>query len=155
MSLEINRVLVPTDFSDYSREAVDYAIEIAFKFGASLTFLHVLQDAVALFPEPGIAFPAPGNYLQGLQESAMASLEELKSKLPAGLEVDTEIRSGTPFVEIVRYAKEKPFDLIVLGTHGRAGLAHVLMGSVAEKVVQKASCPVLTVRPKNHRFEMP
>ena len=65
------------------------------------------------------------------------------------------LKNGPPFVEIVRYAKEEKFDLIVIGTHGRSGLAHMLLGSVAEKVVRKASCPVLTVRPEDHTFEMP
>ena len=62
---------------------------------------------------------------------------------------------GTPFLEIIRYAKEKDIDMIVMGTHGRSGLVHMLMGSVAEKVVRKAPCPVLTVRPEGHKFVMP
>ena len=64
-------------------------------------------------------------------------------------------RQGTPFLEIVRYAKDREIDLIVLGTHGRGGLAHVLLGSVAERVVRKSPCPVLTVRPTEHQFVMP
>lgn len=69
--------------------------------------------------------------------------------------VDRVIRMGTPFVEIVRYAKEKEIDLIVMGTHGRTGVVHALIGSVAEKVVRKAPCPVLTVRPEGHQFVLP
>ena len=65
------------------------------------------------------------------------------------------VRTGTPFVEIVRHAKENDVDLIVMGTHGRTGLVHALIGSVAEKVVRKAPCPVLTVRPEGHQFIMP
>ena len=66
-----------------------------------------------------------------------------------------ELRKGSPFLEIVRYAKDKNIDLIVLGTHGRSGLSHVLLGSVAERVVRKAPCPVLTVRHPEHEFVMP
>ena len=65
------------------------------------------------------------------------------------------VRTGVPFLEIIRYAKELEIDLIVLGTHGRTGLAHVLLGSVAERVVRKSPCPVLTVHPKGHQFVMP
>jgi len=156
MSLSINKILVPTDFSEFSQDAAQYAIELAKRFDAEVTLLYVLQDAVALFPEPGVAFPAPGNYLQELQESSQQSLERLKSQYTEeGVNVNTELRNGPPFVEILRCAREGNYDMIVIGTHGRSGLAHVLLGSVAEKVVRKAECPVLTVRPEDHQFEMP
>jgi nucleotide-binding universal stress UspA family protein len=75
--------------------------------------------------------------------------------LPGDYTVLRNVRHGSPFLEIIRYAKELDIDLIVMGTHGRTGLAHVLLGSVAEKVVRKAPCPVLTVRHGEHKFEMP
>lgn len=155
MSLSLKNILVPTDFSEHASDSILYAIELAQKFDSSLTFLHVLQDAVALFPEPGVAFPASGTYLQGLQDAAEGGLTRLRESIPEGIPVTTEIRNGVPFVEIIRFAKEKPYDLIVIATHGRSGLAHVLLGSVAEKVVRKAPCPVLTVRPAGHEFAMP
>ncbi|MBD3674575.1 MAG: universal stress protein [Planctomycetaceae bacterium] len=155
MTFSIRKILVPTDFSDFSVNAANYAIELAKKFDAEVTLLYVLQDAVALFPEPGVTFPAPGNYLQELQESAKKSLERLCESLPEEITINTELRNGPPFVEILRCAREGDYDMIVLGTHGRSGLAHVLLGSVAEKVVRKAECPVLTVRPDEHKFEMP
>ncbi len=73
----------------------------------------------------------------------------------AGFPVMTEVQMGRPFIEIIRYAREKKIDLIVLGTHGRSGLKHVLLGSVAERVVRKAPCPVLTIRHPEHEFVMP
>jgi nucleotide-binding universal stress UspA family protein len=88
-----------------------------------------------------------------------AAQEELDRLEVPGAEqvrqVVREVQSGPPFVEIVRYAKEHDVDLIVMGTHGRTGIAHALIGSVAEKVVRKAPCPVLTVRPEGHQFVMP
>lgn len=155
MTIQMKKILVPTDFSEFSKQAVDYAVELAGRFDAEITLLYVLQDAVALFPEPGVAFPAPGNYLQELQESSQQALDRLRESLPAEMTIQTVLRNGPPFVEIVRFAKEEDFDLIVIGTHGRSGLAHMLLGSVAEKVVRKANCPVLTVRPREHQFEMP
>lgn len=155
MTLSIRKILVPTDFSEFSLNAARYAVEMAEKFGAEVTLLYVLQDAVALFPEPGVAFPAPGNYLQELEESSKKSLERVRDSFPKELTINTELRNGPPFVEILRCAREGDYDMIVIGTHGRSGLAHVLLGSVAEKVVRKAGCPVLTVRPEEHEFEMP
>ena len=155
MELNIRKILVPTDFSEFSLNAADYAMGIAHRFQSEVTFLYVLQDAVALFPEPGVAFPAPGNYMQELQESSQKSLDRVAEKYQGDVAISTELRNGPPFVEILRCAREGDYDLIVIGTHGRSGLAHVLLGSVAEKVVRKASCPVLTVRPDDHEFEMP
>ena len=152
MSLSLKNILVPTDFSEHASDSIVYAIEMAQKFEASLTFLHVLQDAVALFPEPGVAFPASGTYIQGLQDAAESGLKQLRVSIPEGIPVSTEIRNGTPFVEIIRFAREKPYDLIVIATHGRSGLAHVLMGSVAEKVVRKSPCPVLDRQTRRSRI---
>jgi len=155
VSFNIRKILVPTDFSDFSQQAAFYAIELAQKFEAEVTLLYVLQDTVALFPEPGVSIPAPGNYVQELQESATSSLQRLREKFPAEMNIATELRHGNPFVEILRCARDGQYDLIVIGTHGRSGLEHMLLGSVAEKVVRKASCPVLSVRPEDHEFSMP
>ncbi len=145
--IELKKILVPTDFSDYSKFALKYACELAGRFEADLHVLHVLQDLVAMVPEPGMAFPLPGDYMAELKESSERALSKLiDSAELSDTNVVRETREGPPFLEIIRYAKENNIDLIVMGTHGRTGLAHALLGSVAEKVVRKAPCPVLTVR---------
>lgn len=154
--IELKRILVPTDFSEYSQQAMTYACAFAEQFDADLHVLHVLQDLVAVVPEPGVVFPPPGDYMGELKASAERALVEIPD--PAWAEGRTIVRGtrqGPPFLEIIRYAKENDIDMIVLGTHGRGGLAHVLLGSVAEKIVRKAPCPVLTVRPGEHEFVMP
>jgi universal stress protein A len=154
--IELKRILLPTDFSEYSKTAINYACAFADQFGAELHLLHVLQDLVALVPEPEMAIPPPGDYLKELQESCERALTQLLDPAwEAEHKVVRATRQGPPFLEIVRYAKENDTDLIVIGTHGRSGLAHVLLGSVAERVVRKAPCPVLTVRPSDHQFVMP
>lgn len=154
--ITLNRILVPTDFSEYSQNALQYGCALAEKFEAELHLLHVLQDLVAMVPEPGLAFPPPGDYMQELQKSAELALESLPPaewNYPGAVTRTT--RTGPPFVEIIRYARDNDVDLLIMGTHGRGGLAHMLLGSVAEKVVRKSPCPVLTVRPDQHQFAMP
>jgi len=154
--IELNKIVVPTDFSDYAKHAVPYACTLADRFGSELHLLHVLQDLVTFVPEPGLAFPPPGDYLEELETSARKALTQvLDPAWEGGKSIVRVICQGTPFLEILRYAKQNDIDLIVMGTHGRTGLAHMLLGSVAEKVVRKAPCPVLTVRPPEHEFVMP
>ena len=154
--IQLSRILVPTDFSEFSQHAIRYGCEFARRFEAELHVVNVVEDIYPLVPEPGIMLPAAGEYLADLQKSAEKSL----TKVPAadwveGLTVVRKVLVGTPFLEIIRYAKEADLDLIVIGTHGRSGLVHALMGSVAERVVRKSPCPVLTVRPEGHDFVMP
>lgn len=154
--IKLNRIVVPTDFSEFSSHAVRYGCEFARRFSAELHLVNVVEDIYPLVPEPGMMLPAAGEYLADLQKSA----EKAIAALPPdgwgdGLTVVRTVLVGTPFLEIVRYAREQDADLIVIGTHGRSGLVHVLMGSVAEKVVRKSPCPVLTVRPEGHQFVMP
>ena len=143
--LAIRKILVPTDFSDCSEAALAYGRHMAQAFGASLHVLHVVQDPYTQ-PWAAEAFPAPlGDLLVQWEEQARARMvDSLPEAERASTTVATQI--GSPFFEIVRYAQDEHIDLVVLGTHGRGPLGHMLLGSVAEKVVRKAPCPVLTVR---------
>jgi nucleotide-binding universal stress UspA family protein len=153
--IDLHRILVPTDFSKHSDNALTYAAAFAEKFHAELYLLHVVQDLSVFVPEAAIAVPSMPPVEQ-LTAAVRETLERVieKNKLRR-FTVHAEVREGSPFYEIIRFAKEQEIDLIILGTHGRSGLAHVLLGSVAEKVVRKAPCPVLTVRHPEHEFVHP
>ncbi len=155
MAIRLQRILLPTDFSTYSAAATKYACEFATKFDAELHVLHTLEVHLSSTPDFGIGLDLP----QYLQESRAAAEKPLATVLDpqwaAGRKVVLAVVEGSPKVEIVRYARQHDIDLIVLATHGRSGLAHVLIGSVAENVVRTAPCPVLTVRPEGHQFVMP
>ncbi len=155
--IQLNRILVPTDFSDFSRPAIDYGCAIAARFGAQLHLLHVVPDPAMLVPESH-AFSA-----EAMQAQSAALMEDAKQRIELmpggnwdnGKPVVREVRTGAVFMEIIDYAKSMDIDLVVIGTHGRTGLMHVLLGSVAEKIVRKSPCPVLTVKPQGHQFVMP
>jgi len=151
--ISLERILVPTDFSDHSRQAIKYACELAKRFGAELHLLHVVQP---LTTHVSYGPPIPDAELLPREQPAREVLDALAEPgLDDVSRVERSVLTGTPFVEIVRCAKHKDANLIVMGTHGRTGLVHALIGSVAEKVVRKAPCPVLTVRPDGHQFVMP
>jgi|SoiMetStandDraft_5_1073268.scaffolds.fasta_scaffold09377_3 nucleotide-binding universal stress UspA family protein len=148
MTESINRILVPVDFSAHSNRAVRYATTLANKFGARVSLLHVVEDPFVTGAWQADAFAANiPELLNELTKAAQAQLHELKKDLAAhGFVATTEVVHGSPVPTIIEHAATGHFDLIVMGTHGRTGVAHALMGSVAERVVQKALCPVLTVR---------
>jgi nucleotide-binding universal stress UspA family protein len=142
-----SHILVPTDFSEYADYALDYAIELAQKLQARLTLLHIIDTMPLGVVEEGSMLP-PSYWLEletSLEQSMEASLKRLDD---VGLQGETLIIHGVPFQSIIDTAKDKEADLIVMGTHGRTGLTHVLMGSVAERVVRMAPCPVLVTRGK-------
>ena len=141
-------ILVPSDFSEAADAALDYARILAQKFGATLQLLHVIELAHAPGAFSGEVFIAetPDTYDLLRRE---AHLKLAKRVRPADLArhgATTEVITGQSAGVIVQYATDMNIDLIVMGTHGRTGLAHLLMGSVAEHVVRTAPCPVLTVR---------
>lgn len=153
--LAIQRILFPTDFSEHADNAWSYALTFAQEFGAELLLLHVLAPPPRL-TEAYAAHIDPEKLLQSYQAEAAAALERyLQDAKNRGLVCRSEIRVGVDFREIIDYARSSRVDLIVMATHGRTGLAHALMGSVAEKVVRKAPCPVLTVKHPAMKFEMP
>jgi nucleotide-binding universal stress UspA family protein len=146
----LKSILVPTDFSDPSGSALTYARAFGETFGAALHLLHVIDEALFF------AWEAPPLARDDIETSARRQLEQLLTDAERQrFNATLVLRTGSPFVEIVRYAREQNIDLIVMGTHGRGPIAHMLIGSVAEKVVRKAPCPVLTVRHPEHEFVMP
>jgi nucleotide-binding universal stress UspA family protein len=154
--LNIKKILFPTDFSETSKYAMDYAIEFAKAFNAELNIIHVLFDEtqVVAFYLPQITFQDMEKEIEEASEVQLKKFVEDYEALK-DIKYTTMLIKGTPFVEIIRAAKDYNSDLIIIGTHGRSGLEHVLFGSTAEKVVRKASCPVLTVGLKDRKFKMP
>jgi nucleotide-binding universal stress UspA family protein len=148
MTESLNRILVPVDFSAHSDKAVRYAMTLATKFGARLSLLHVIEDPFVTGAWRAEAFvPNIPELLNELVRAAEGQIAESKKRLAAqGCVVETAVVTGQPSHAIVAHATEGGFDLIVMGTHGRTGLSHAFMGSIAERVVQKAPCAVLTVR---------
>jgi universal stress protein A len=154
--IDLRRILVPTDFSKSSGNALTYAVAFAEKFAAEIHLLHVVQDLALFIPEAVLVAPAPAPPVEQFAAAARAALERAIADLQRpGLTVHPEVVEGTPYEEIVRFARERDVDLIVIGTHGRSGLAHILLGGVTDKVVRRAPCPVLTVRPHEHEFVHP
>jgi len=150
--ITIKSLLVPTDFSDASAAALRYGCALARAFDSTVHLLHVVQDP-HVQPWAAEAFGVSlAGVLERWEQDAMAQLERLAAEGP-GLRVERVTRVGHPYVEIVTYAAESRVGLIVMGTHGRGPVAHMLLGSVAERVVRKAPCPVLTVRPGDPQVE--
>jgi nucleotide-binding universal stress UspA family protein len=144
--VEWKRILCPVDFSETARAALETAIELASKFDSEIVLVHA-------YPIPGYTFPdgsavASSRMLQELADEATRHLEEWRLLAVKGgaKHVTVETAVGDPAGEIVRIAQEAKIDLVVMGTHGRTGIEHALMGSIAERVVRRAKCPVLTVR---------
>jgi len=142
-----SRILVPTDFSPPSDAALEYARAVAARFGASLHLLHVVEDPYRSAYAAEVYVPE----VEGLRDDLIADARaRLKDQLCSGdvanLDATTDAVIGTPAWSVVEYATGHDIDLIIMGTHGRGGMSHLLMGSVAEKVVRTAPCPVLTVR---------
>jgi len=142
----IRRILFPTDFSEHADSAWLYALQFAQQFGADVHLLHVVS------PPPHMGEAYLGNfdsrkYVQALTSAANDSMDrQIEAAKDRALIFRREARVGVAFREIIEYAAKHDIDLIVMGTHGHTGLAHVVLGSVAEKVVRTAPCPVLTVR---------
>jgi len=146
--IDVLRILFPTDFSEASKEAAKYAFSLADRYEAELHVLHVIEEISSSLPDAVRRVASdPENYMTQVREAAD---EELAASLPnniaGGKNVVRAIREGSPPLQIVEYARDNDINLIVIGTHGRTGVSHFLIGSVAERVVRHAPCPVLTVR---------
>jgi nucleotide-binding universal stress UspA family protein len=135
--------VVAHDFSDTAEYAFGYALGIAKQFGARVTVVHVYDVASFGYPD---AFVASFDWASEVERIASESLDGIVERArPSGVDVRTELRRGAAWSEIAAFAAESGADLVVMGTHGRRGVARTLLGSVAEKVVRVAPCPVLTV----------
>ena len=154
MKMEISKILCPTDFSENSEHALKYALTIAILTNAELLLLHVVEPFA--YPQPTHLFEPMVDEVQltmKMQEAFQKRLDEMVSSLKNEHQMVTgKLVTGNAFLEIMQAARGGHQELIVMGTHGRTGLAHVLIGSVAEKVVREAPCPVLTVKHPEHKF---
>jgi nucleotide-binding universal stress UspA family protein len=145
--LEIRKILAPTDFSEHAEHAVKYACGLAQRLDATLHLLHVLAEIVPSGPDPLLTPVLPPEYYR---ESEAQSRHALSTLIGPGWDcppaIEKAVRWDSPVEGIVGYARDAAVDLIVIATHGRTGLSHVLLGSVAERIVREAPCPVLTIR---------
>lgn len=147
--MRIRHILVPVDFSDGSMRALETAVDMALDAGAKLTLFHVHHLPANVFPD--VILPMPPDVQRDIERSVERALDKWRDQArAAGVAADTRTAFGGTADEICAAADALGVELIVIGTHGRGGLSHALLGSVTEKVVRKAPCPVLTVRPHMH-----
>jgi nucleotide-binding universal stress UspA family protein len=142
--IEMKRILCPVDFSEFSLRAIERAVSLADWFDAKLVALHVVPLPTAAGPGSPY-FPAPLQTTRDEHAQAEGDLKDWVAPFAERVAIETRVRLGNAWREIMTEAKELPADLVVMGTHGRSGFEHLLLGSVTEKVVRRATCPVLTV----------
>lgn len=148
--IQLRNILLPVDFSEPCLKATEYAVALAHQFGSTLHLLHVIEDPIVYLPMFE-SYPLPTR--EQFETYAQVRLENWVPDADSeGLTVEIHWRHGAPHVEVIDYAQDSSIDLIVMGTHGRGVAGHLLLGSVAEKVVRKAPCPVLTVHHRGHQF---
>lgn len=153
--IDLKRILVATDFSQHSQVALKYAAAFGKAFSAEVVLCHVLEKPDFLSQLPPIAEGYfPPNLVEIQEKHARVQCEQVLAT--AGLsQARVLLLHGNPTQEIAKAAKDENADLIIVGTHGRGAIAHILLGSVAEKIVRSAPCPVLTVRSGEHEFVTP
>ncbi len=142
--LHVRRILVPTDFSEAADHALTYAVGLAEQFGAEILLMHTVE--IPVYAYPGAPYIPVVDITADLEKAAVAGLEATRARMKSPVHARVALRRGSPWREILDAAKEERADLVVMGTHGRRGVARALLGSVAEKVVRAAEVPVLTVR---------
>ena len=151
LRFQLRKVLVPVDFSEPSRKAIRYAQVFAEQFGAKLTLLHVVEPLS--YPPDFAVVPLLPPDAEGLRLRELTThLEDLSRSVGGRVQTEALVISGRPWQGVVDYAKESETDLIIVSTHGYTGFKHVLLGSVTEKIVRHAPCPVLVVRDEEHDF---
>ena len=157
MSTRIKKILCPTDFSENSKHALKYALALATLSQADLQLFHVVEPIT--YPQSTEFFEPVLDEVElmmkmeaAFQQQLEDQVTTLKAEYP---KISGKLVTGNTFLEIIQAARDDDVDMIVMGTHGRTGLAHVLIGSVAERVVREAPCPVLTVKHPAHEFVKP
>ena len=151
--ISLNKILCPIDHSDCSKDALRYAVSFAMKDEAKLLLLHVID--IRSFNEGLDAMSTQIPNEETIEQLRVKLINCIPEEIRNDMDVEAIVSQGIPFAEIISTAKEKEIDMIVIGSHGRTGLSHIMLGSVSEKVVRKAPCPVLTVRQSDHEFVMP
>ena len=155
--LTIKRILAPTDLSPFAAVGLRAAADLARKLGSKLMILHVLPDEELTALAKGHVPPRPVDLIY--EDKEFEVREYFKTEVPEvlrrGVQVEVMIVPGVPFLEVVRTARHREADMVVMATHGRTGLKHAFLGSVTEKVLRKAPCPVLSIRPEGHEFVLP
>ena len=146
MELQFKNILVPIDFSDFSKSALKYAVTFAQHYHAKLILIYVMEPVIYPpdFSMGQITLPTVNFEMDKRAKEELDKLAEVE--IASLVQVSTVIKTGKPFVEIIETAKEEDADLIIISTHGHSGVEHILFGSTADKVVRKAPCPVLTLR---------
>ena len=149
--IAIKKIMIPTDFSEYANHALKYAVTMAQSFQAKLYLMHVYDLPLTSPMLPAEPYPTVTRTQQQHEEEK--NLNRLVEELRAtGVDAEPVFELGRPYMEIVRSAKELDVDLVILATHGRKGLSHLIFGSTAEKVVRLSPCPVLTIKHPEHEF---
>ncbi|MGR3301283.1 MAG: universal stress protein [Candidatus Scalindua sp.] len=151
--INIKNILCPIDHSDCSKEALKYAVSFAIKDNSKLYLLHVID--IRAFDESITTMTPQIPDDETLKRLKTKLLDCIPEEIRDDMDVEALVVQGIPFVEIISTAKKDDIDMIVIGSHGRTGITHMMMGSVSEKVVRKAPCPVLTVRKSDQKFTMP
>jgi nucleotide-binding universal stress UspA family protein len=148
----LKKILVPIDFSDFSKNALKYAVPFAKQFDAEILLLYVVEPTIypADFSFGQIGLPS---IEEEMRKRGMDELNKLaKNEIRDIVKYRTRVETGKAFAEINRVAKQEEIDLIIIATHGHTGIEHAIFGSTAEKVVRKAPCPVLSIRTPEHEF---
>lgn len=147
---KIKNILLPTDFSKISLTAAEYAVELAKEYNAKLHILHVLEKTPPILAIRSLDLSRE-KIIESIDADAQSQMDHcIKSiKRPADIEIIPVIRKGIDYEEIIKYSKEKKIDIIVIATHGRTGILHTLLGSVAEKVIRYSKIPVLVTTPES------
>lgn len=145
--MDIQTILVPTDFSKDADKALETAVELAKTFGARVEVVHVYHLEIPIASPMGGGYAFPDGFFESIRKHSQAKVDEVvRAKAGSGVDISGRAVEGPPSIAIAQEAEKISADLIVIGTRGLTGLKHVVLGSVAERTVRTAKCPVLTVK---------